>query len=476
MKTNIKQLVHKVTASITTVRGAVIAIAVVGVGLLGANALAYGPSRPTFTGEKPADYVTFNSITNNPNHGDERNFVLIREAGKGTYGDTIKLQPGKEYEVYSYYHNNAKSSLNASGKGIAENVRMAAQVPSVVKKGERGIVSTTITADNANPKKVWDEAYVTTDSTVALSYVPNSARIHNNGKTNGNGIASSLFSTTGTFLGYNELNGLLPGCNEYAGYVIYKLKVDQPNFTFKKEVSVAGEHKWVKSLKAKMGDTIDYKLTYKNTGTTRQNDITIMDQLPKGMSYVKGSTKVANLNAPNGLKVGDNLTTEGINAGSYGPNTTATVTFSAKIDDKDALACGEVTLLNKAVVSTKNGSKTDDATVTVDTPCKPTECKPGIPEGDKRCEAEKCTIEGLEDEDKDSENCVAPVTELPTTGVEQIVGTIIGLVLLTAGVVYYLRSRHALAHSIATGAIAHSEQKLLTERTETDPKDDKKSL
>lgn len=476
MKTNIQSLIHKTATSLKTVRGAVITAAVIGVGLLGANALAYGPERPTFTGEKPADYVTFNSITNNPNHGDERNFVLIREAGKGTYGDAIKLQPGKEYEVYSYFHNNAKSSLNASGEGIARNVRMSAQVPSVVQKGERGIVSSSITADNAKPKKVWDEAYITTDSTVAVSYVPNSAKVYSNGKIDGQGISSSLFSTNGTFLGFDSLNGLLPGCNEYAGYVIYKLKVDQPNFTFKKEVSVAGEHKWVKSLKAKIGDTVDYKLTYKNTGTTRQNDITIMDQLPKGMTYVKGSTKVANLNAPNGVKVSDKLTTEGINAGSYGPNTTATVTFSAKIADKSALPCGEATLLNKAVVSTKNGSKTDDATVKVDVTCKPTECKPGIPEGDKRCEAEKCTVPGYENEDKDSENCVAPVTELPTTGVEQVVGTIIGLVLLTAGVIYYLRSRQALAHSLAAGASADHEQKLLTARTETDPKDDKTSL
>ena len=45
---------------------------------LGGSVLAYGPERPTFTGEKPADYVTFNSITNNKYYGDERNFVTIK--------------------------------------------------------------------------------------------------------------------------------------------------------------------------------------------------------------------------------------------------------------------------------------------------------------------------------------------------------------------------------------------------------------
>lgn len=449
MKTTLKQYINKASLSLTTIRGAVIAFAVVSIGLVGANVFAYGPERPTFTGEKPADYVTFNSMTNNPHHGDERNFVLIREAGKGSYTDAIKLQPGKEYEVYSYFHNNAKDSLNASGEGIARDVRMSAQVPSVVEKGERGIVSSSITAENANPKKVWDEAYVTSDSTVALSYVPNSAKISSNGDVDGQGISSSLFSQDGTFLGFDSLNGLLPGCNEYAGYVTYKLKVDQPNFTFKKEVSVAGQHKWVSGLKAKLGDTVDYKLTYKNTGTTRQDDITIMDQLPKGMTYVKGSTKVANMNAPEGVKVSDSLTTKGINAGSYGPNTEASVTFSAKISEKDILECGVATLVNKAVVSTKNGSKTDDATVNVDVNCAAGECKPGVPVGDTRCETEKCTMAGYENEPKDSDKCVSAITELPQTGVEQVVGTAIGLTLLVAATVYYLRSRRDLA--IASG-------------------------
>ena len=39
------------------------------------SAMAWGPERTTFTMEKPATYPTFNSITNNPTIGDERDFV-----------------------------------------------------------------------------------------------------------------------------------------------------------------------------------------------------------------------------------------------------------------------------------------------------------------------------------------------------------------------------------------------------------------
>jgi hypothetical protein len=72
---------------------------------------AWGPERPTYTYEKPAPHVTFNSITNNPSVGDERNFVRIRELANGTkFRDDVQLQAGKTYEVMVYYHNTAASN------------------------------------------------------------------------------------------------------------------------------------------------------------------------------------------------------------------------------------------------------------------------------------------------------------------------------------------------------------------------------
>jgi hypothetical protein len=120
-----------------------------------------GPPRPTMTGESPANHVTFNSITNNPQVGDERNFVRIRETSIGNYANEIALQPGKTYQIVTFFHNNAKHSLNNGGKGIAKDVSIKVQAPSMVRPGERGIVSSTIFCSNAEPLQVWDEAYVT---------------------------------------------------------------------------------------------------------------------------------------------------------------------------------------------------------------------------------------------------------------------------------------------------------------------------
>jgi hypothetical protein len=174
------------------------------------------------TGESPANHVTFNSITNNPQVGDERNFVRIRETSIGNYANEIALQPGKTYQIVTFFHNNAKHSLNNGGKGIAKDVSIKVQAPSMVRPGERGIVSSTIFCSNAEPLQVWDEAYVTAATPVELKYVSGSARVTSNGAVNGQTLPPSLF-TSGALLGYDRLDGTLPGCAQYAGMVVYQI-------------------------------------------------------------------------------------------------------------------------------------------------------------------------------------------------------------------------------------------------------------
>jgi len=415
MKTNIKKLF----TTIKTYNIQVIAVGVFVSVLTAVSVYASGPVRQTYTSAHPADHVVFNSITDNPEHGDERNFVLIREAGVGTYVNDMTLQPGKEYEVYSYFHNNAKSSLNTgAGTGIATNVRMSAQLPSEVKPGEKGIVSTSITADNANPQKVWDEAFITADSPVSLRYIPASARIHSGGAVNNAVLSDSLFSAGGTFLGYSELNGVLPGCADYAGYVIYKIKVDQPAFTLTKEVANGGQGNWAKSVQAQPGSTVDYRISYKNTGTTDQNNVTIKDVLPAGQSYIPGSTVLTNNANPNGLKVSDNVVNNGINIGNYGEGASATITFSVKVASREELTCEEIRMQNSASAITGNGTKSDTAEVLVP-----------------------------------KEGCASPES-LPTTGPAEVIAGFVGLGAMTIGIVYYFKSRRDLEMAPST-AQAH---------------------
>ena len=343
-----------------------------------ASLYAWGPDRPTYTMQDPADHVTFNSITDNAKYGDERNFVQIREAGTGTYGENINIQPGKEYEVFVYYHNNAATRLNSAEngyKGIAQNAKMRIQMPASVAAGQKARVTGVLSADNAQPQQVWDEAYGTSTSndTMYLRYTQGSATIHNLGTTNGATMPDSLFGE-GAPLGYNSLDGKLPGCNEYAGYVTFRFKAVQPNFEVSKQVSKAGANSYSENVTVNPGDSVNYKIQYKNTGTVKQDNVVINDVLPKGVTYVPGTTYYATGNS-NGQWVkstSDNVTKGGINIGTFSPGANAYVAFTAKVASNDELEkCGTNVLTNKAQAITENGTKEDTADVTTNKECKP---------------------------------------------------------------------------------------------------------
>ena len=193
--------------------------------------MAWGPERKLFTNNEPATYPVFNSITDNAGVGDERDFVRIAEIStdghKNTYVNNLKVEPGKSYEVWIFYHNNASATFNDEThdySGVARSVRVSSWFSPVVKPGEGGEVDGKITASNTNPEKVWDEAYLTSDENVYLHYHLASAKVLNdNWPTNGAGLATSLFTDKGTFIGIDKLNGVIPGCAEYSGMVVYTL-------------------------------------------------------------------------------------------------------------------------------------------------------------------------------------------------------------------------------------------------------------
>ena len=330
---------------------------------------AWGPDRPTYTIENPADHITFNSITNNPNIGDERNFVGIREVGStNVWYDTMNVQPGKEYYVRMYVHNNAASSLNL----VATNVRAQFILPTNTAKSIE--VNGILTADNATPNKIWDQATFISGQDFNLAYVSGSLKYENNvfGSA-GTALPESIFTSTGALLGYDKLDGRIPGCFQYAGYVTFIVKPQfaaQPDMEIAKTVRKSNTKEWNKSVKVNPGDTVDYQIYFKNTGQVRMNNVMVKDTLPAGVTYVAGSTYVVNSSNPGGIQVGDGITTTGINIGEYAPGANAYIKFTARVAGNDNLPeCGSNTLRNTVRVEGDYGYKDDTADVTVDKTC-----------------------------------------------------------------------------------------------------------
>ncbi len=196
-------------------------------------AMAWGPERPTYTNEDPADHAVFNSITDNPVFGDERDFVRIVEVRtdgaeeKKVYNNDQTLEAGKRYEVIMLYHNNASSTLNDKAHdyvGMAYNSKIIANFPHELKAGKKDQVSGTIKSENTSPDSVWDEAYITAKEDMTLHYVTGSAKIHNDWDSNGSVMSVKMFDPEGDYLGVNELDGVVLGCYEFSGYVTYQFE------------------------------------------------------------------------------------------------------------------------------------------------------------------------------------------------------------------------------------------------------------
>ena len=346
-----------------------LAIAAVAV-ITPAIVMAYGPERPTFTMQHPAPYVTFNSITDNPNYGDEREFLTVQDltTGEGLGPDT-KLVPDHEYSFQLYIHNNASETLNASGVGIAKDVTVRARLPQSVTGSDTA--DAFVNASNMKPTEgVFDTVKLMSDNKVDLEFVNGSAMLHTRFQQT---QLSDNFITTGVKVGHKDLTGTWNGCLEFAGAVSFKVKVKgQPKFEMKKEVSKHDAKQWSENYTAKPGEVVDYRISYDNTGTTKQENVVVKDTLPAGMTYVAGSTRLVNASNSTGKTLTDDITKGGINIGHYTANSNAFVYFSAKIADNDLLPkCGDNLLHNIAKVETDNGSKEDDANVTVPKTCQP---------------------------------------------------------------------------------------------------------
>ena len=334
---------------------------------------AWGPtSRDTFKWGNPSDYVVFNSMTDNPKIGDERNFVRIRRYSMDTkFSNKVELEVGAEYEVGVWFDNNAKPELNIKengGAGIAENVRLRIECPEKVTGTHSAVIKGIISSTNSKLKEIWDTAYAYAGSSVLLRYVPNSAIIHSLGTINGEILSSeAMFGKDGVKLGYwKDAWGVVPGGSEYAGYITFRFKVDQPGFKISSLVSIKDKTNYQRSIVAKPGDVLEFQLSYENTGTINQMQIKACDYLPDGLVYIKGSTSLEFNFRYGEYKASDNLFNGGMNLGDYKPGDWVRVRYQVKVENnKKYFPEGDTVIYNDACIATANGTRRNKVEIIV---------------------------------------------------------------------------------------------------------------
>ena len=380
----------------------------------------WGPkNRPTYTWSNPADYVTFNSMTDNPEIGDESNFVRVRKVGsQDKFSNNVTVEPGSEYEVFVYYHNNASAKLNdGDHRGIAQNVRLRMdKITDRLEAGHAAVIKGTISASNATPKEVWSTSYLHAKETVSLRYVPNSAKLSNSGSLNGSTLNDdALFGKDGgTFLGYTKNYwGAIPGCNEYAGYVKFRIKADKAGFTGEKMASKENMNDYRTEITVAPGETIDFKLRYKNTGTTIQRGVSAYDLLGTGMTAIPGTTFLKTPRSAGFEK--ENLFKNGFNIGDYNAGEEAFITYKVKFsEDEKIFPCGDTVTYNNSAIAVLDTTIHSKVKVTVHRDCAD---KPKTPNTPK---------------------------ELPHTGASETVLAVVVTAMIGIGTAYYIASTKQL--------------------------------
>lgn len=420
-------------------------IIVFGLSLVAASSVsAWGPERTTFTMENPATYPTFNSITNNPTIGDERNFVRVGEVNAKVTDlrDEVEVVPGRQYLVYVYFHNNASSTFNDSAhnnSGVAWKTRMATSFPTILTPSEKGTITATITAENSNPPSVWDEAYMTTKTDrVLMHYVAGSAKIYNDWKANGSVMPSSLFTEEGTWIGLNSLNGVIPGCEEYHGVVSYVLQAEEQGGSIDKSVSKDGV-KFGESINLAPNEEATYQLVIRNTGDVALTNATIKDTLPTGLTLVPGSVKLRANESTTWDQLSDGIFGNGYNLGTVGTGNTIYIQY--KVTAGANFDCNGTELTNNVSLTydtdkASGETKEDSTTITV----KKTDCDEPVPPMDN-CD----TNPGL----PECQNCATNPNlegcqELPNTGPLEIVMAIIIIAGIGGGGYYLYRTKRTL--------------------------------
>lgn len=417
--------------------------------------------------------ITFNSITDVAETGNEIDFTSVQKAAPdglaidphGMWeGGDITVEDGQEYIVRLYVHNNSPkgtAGVSTGTKVAISGVNEHGTWQSKTNKDGKQEVELNgfITSDNATPHEYWDYVRFNSNTSFHLDYVYGSAMIYNRGATGttdkpisaadmmtatdeqlkaqtitGRPLSDDIVLKTradgeldGQLIGFDALDGNVPGCYEYSSYITIRVKAvfDAP-YTVEKKVRKLGDKEWSEVVDAEIGDQVEFQIEYNNTSTETQNDVMIRDVLPGNLKYVPGTTKLYNANHLNWASVtpdGD-IVTRGINIGSYvgsadGQNGgNAFVRFTAEVVD-NGLDCGENFIYNWGRASYGGTVNEDSAMVRTNKVCAPNETTPDVPTTDTP-------------------------SSLPNTGPMAVTGGVIatGAVVTAAG--YFLASRKQL--------------------------------
>lgn len=317
--------------------------------------------------------IIFNTISNSV-IGNEHNFVGAREntginAGANNVweGNKIQVEDGKTYIIRLYVHNNNPNGTDAT----AEDVHVSFSIPGTSSRSVE--VNGFITSSNATPSKYWDYVDFISDVPFHLEYILGSALLENNGiGAGGLQLSDDIIAPEGILIGYDALDGRIPGCYQYDAFISVEVKaVYDYGFSVENELRIleSEDDTWSTETVAHVEDTAEIRITYINHDEIPHSDVTLSSILPPGLEYEPQSTVLYTMN--NGKITETSLSQDsivvpevGLNIGTYEPGAYAQIYFRVKVVDK-GLFDGQNILINGAKARVDHVTLQSHATINV---------------------------------------------------------------------------------------------------------------
>ena len=300
--------------------------------------------------------------------GDERRFVGIMCRDRKLTNCIDVPDTEQEFQVTLYVHNNSRFGLDfcASNVGVSFDLSEGAACTHTITGH--------IFAKNTLYSEYWSRAKFISQKPFRIEYVKGSALLENNGigKNGGRQLRDEIASGGRTVIGYTAMDGRIPGGYQYASYVTIRVRTipddSEPSptgCTLSQKVRFSKDSEpWRKEISAQVGDKVDFQLAFQNTGTATKTNVMIRAQLPEGLRYLPGTTKLYNVKYDGDI-LSDEIATTGVNIGGYLPHANAYLRFTAEVIGDD-LTVGPNPLTCQTQLSTNGANLQVENTVHVE--------------------------------------------------------------------------------------------------------------
>lgn len=176
----------------------------------------WGPDRPTVGSSDYTPQPSFNVERDNPNYGDERGFLILKEASyqkAGGWSQSLDVLPGQVYLARIYLHNGARDA----DEYAAVDTHVGLVLPNC--SGRSLVVRASISSTNAFPGTVWATSVIRSDVPVRVELVPGSVEVETNSTSGPVQLPDRLFAPGGVRLGNpNVTSGVFRG--DYANTAV----------------------------------------------------------------------------------------------------------------------------------------------------------------------------------------------------------------------------------------------------------------